>query len=312
MPTKWNASDIGDLTGRTILVTGANSGIGLEASRQFLGHGANVVLAVRNLDKGAAAKAEISGPSSVDRVTILQLDLGSLASIRTAAATFLADHGRLDILVNNAGIMMTPEGVTADGFELQLGTNHLGHFALTGLLLDALLATPDARVVTIASLAHENGTMNFDNLMFEHGGYSPMAAYGRSKLANLLFAYELQRRLTAHGSTMKSVAAHPGLAATNLGDHFFQRWYLRPAKPVLSALIQGPDKGALPTLRAATDPTVTGGEYFGPTGFKGYGGEPAVVTSNAASHSIGDATQLWDRSVALTGVDYGAFDGRTS
>jgi NAD(P)-dependent dehydrogenase (short-subunit alcohol dehydrogenase family) len=312
MTSKWTTADIGDLTGKTVLVTGANSGIGLEASREFLANGATVVLAVRNLDKGTTAIDEISNKSSRSRAELIELDLGSLASVRSAAEAFTSTCDHLDILVNNAGIMMVPEGRTADGFELQLGTNHLGHFALTGRLLGTLLATPDSRVVTIASLAHENGLMDFDNLMFEGGGYTPTAAYGRSKLANLLFAYELQRRLSAIETTSVSTAAHPGLAATNLGDHLLDQWYLRPVKAVLTVAIQGSDKGARPTLRAATDPIVTGGEYFGPTGFRSFGGAPNIVASNEASMSQRDAVRLWERSIELTGVAYDQLAGTDS
>jgi NAD(P)-dependent dehydrogenase (short-subunit alcohol dehydrogenase family) len=200
--------------------------------------------------------------------------------------------------------MMVPYGLTVDGFERQFGTNHLGHFALTGRLFATLLATADSRVVTVASLAHRSGAMNFDNLMFAGGGYTPVAAYGRSKLANLLFAYELQRRLTAAGSSMVSVAAHPGVAATNLGDHFFERWYLAPLKPVMKLALASSADGARSTLRAATDPGVRGGEYFGPCGLGGQRGAPDVAQSNAASRNEADAARLWQCSEELTGVSF--------
>lgn len=300
-PAAWTTADIGDQTGRTVVVTGANSGIGLEAAQILDQRGATVILAVRTVAKGEAAARSLS-----DRAVVMHLDLGDLASVRAFAEEFLQNNERLDLLVNNAGIMMTPKAETADGFELQFGTNHLGHFALTGLLLGPLLATDSSRVVTISSMAHQSGTLAFDNLMFEGGGYSPMAAYGRSKLANLVFSYELQRRLAGAGSSTVAIAAHPGVSTTSLGDHLFAKWYSKPLKPVLSQIFQSADKGALPTLRAATDPGLTGGEYIGPAGFREYRGNPVVVGSSDASTSEENGKRLWDASVELTGVGYEA------
>ena len=305
---KWTAADLPDLNGVVVVVTGANSGIGLEATRELARRGAHCVLACRNLDKAQAALDDVHGDVAEASLEVIELDVASLASVRLFAEEFSERHGRLDLLVNNAGIMMVPFGQTDDGFERQLGTNHLGHFALTGLLLDTLLATDASRVVNIASLAHRSGRMDFDDLMFERGGYTPMSVYGRSKLANLLFTYELQRRFAAAGADTVAVAAHPGISSTSLGDHLFNQWYLSPMKPLMSLVLQGSDKGALPTLRVATDPTVAGGEYFGPGGFQEQRGHPVRVYSNSASHDVEDAARLWDVSEALTGVRYDALD----
>jgi len=200
---------------------------------------------------------------------------------------------------------MVPYGLTADGFERQFGTNHLGHFALTGLLLDLLLQTPGARVVNVSSTAHNFGTMDFDNLLYEGGkGYSPVGAYGRSKLANLLFTYELQRRFESTGANAIAVAAHPGVSDTNLTGHFENRWYFKMMRPVLERMGQSAAMGALPSIRAAVDRHVTGGQYFGPDGIGEVKGYPVIVTSNAASHQANDARQLWKVSEQLTGVRY--------
>jgi NAD(P)-dependent dehydrogenase (short-subunit alcohol dehydrogenase family) len=234
----------------------------------------------------------------------MQLDLASLESVRFFAEAFKAKYEHLDLLVNNAGIMMVPYGLTKDGFELQLGTNHLGHFALTGLLLDTILATPGARVVNVSSGGHRFGTMDFNDLMFEGGnGYSGRAAYGRSKLANLLFTYELQRRFEAAGANAEAFAAHPGGSNTNLGNHLLEGWYIKPFAPyLLNVITQSSAMGALPTIRAAVDPNARGGQYYGPDGFMEQRGYPVIVQSNAKSHNLADAKKLWQVSEELTGV----------
>jgi NAD(P)-dependent dehydrogenase (short-subunit alcohol dehydrogenase family) len=210
------------------------------------------------------------------------------------------------VLVNNAGIMMVPYGRTADGFEQQFGTNHLGHFALTGLLFDRLTSTPGARVVNVSSGGHRFGTMDFDNLMFADGqGYTPMKAYGRSKLANLLFTYELQRRFEALGVPAQALAAHPGVSDTNLANHLLPGWAAPVLRPLLARLVQSATMGALPTLRAAVDPQAGGGDYFGPDGPSERGGYPVKVNSNEASHNLADAQKLWQVSEQLTGVSFG-------
>ncbi|WP_341953275.1 oxidoreductase [Salinibacterium sp. TMP30] len=302
--TEWTASDIGDLTGKVVIVTGANSGLGFETSRALLTAGAHVVMTMRTAEKAAAAKSALLNDLGEVSLETMLLDLADLESIQHFSEEFHGKHSQLDLLVNNAGIMMTDAQLTIDGFESQLGTNHLGHFALTGRLLDLITATPGARVVSLSSLAHGWGFMEFGNLMFQNGSYTPRAAYGRSKLANLLFTYELQRRFESAGIDATSVAAHPGTAGTGLADHMFNRWYLRPLKALVFLGIQTPKQGARPSLRAATDPSATGGEYFGPSGRKEYRGAPVRVESSPASHSEVDAAKLWTESERLTGVNY--------
>jgi NAD(P)-dependent dehydrogenase (short-subunit alcohol dehydrogenase family) len=301
----WTTANMPDLSGKVIVVTGANSGIGFEAAKEFARKGAQVILACRNMEKAQAALDELKAELPHAQAEIMQLDLASQASVHHFANEFLSRYDRLDILVNNAGIMMVPYGTTEDGFERQLGTNHLGHFALTGLLIDRLLATPGSRVVNVSSSAHQMGSMDFANLNYEDGvGYSPQGAYGRSKLANLLFTYELQRRYDAAGVDAMAVAAHPGISETNLGAHLYDRWYFKPLVPFMGQLLQGADMGALPTLRAAVDPTVAGGDYYGPDGFMEQRGYPVQVSSSAASHNRDDAAQLWQLSEEMTGVHY--------
>jgi NAD(P)-dependent dehydrogenase (short-subunit alcohol dehydrogenase family) len=300
---KWTTEDIPDQTGRIAVVTGANTGLGLETAKALAARGASVVLAVRDLDRGKRAAATITTASPGADVTIQKLDLSSLDSVRAAAADLRSAHDRIDLLVNNAGVMYTPRHITADGFELQFATNHLGHFALTGLLLDRLLAVDGSRVVTVGSFGHRiRSRIDFDDLTFEHG-YSRVAAYGRSKLANLLFTYELQRRLTEAGTTTIAVAAHPGGSHTELDRNLPMP--LRALSAVISPLMaQSAAMGALPSLRAATDPTVVGGQYYGPGGFRELRGHPTVVASSRRSHDADTQRRLWTISEDLTGVTY--------
>ncbi|MEO8816394.1 MAG: SDR family NAD(P)-dependent oxidoreductase [Mycobacterium sp.] len=300
---KWTASDVPDQAGRVAVVTGSNTGIGYATAAVLADRGARVVLAVRNLDKGNAAAARIRAASPHADVTLAQLDLSSLDSVRTAADALRSAYPRIDLLINNAGVMWTPKQVTDDGFELQFGTNHLGHFALTGLLLDHLLAVQGSRVVTVSSLGHRmRAAIHFDDLQWE-SSYSRIAAYGQSKLANLLFTYELQRRLAANGTTI-AVAAHPGGSNTELARNVPA--ILRPAEKLLGPLLfQSPAMGALPTLRAATDPNVQGGQYYGPDGFGEQRGHPKLVGSSRQSHSRELQQRLWQVSEELTGVDFG-------
>lgn len=303
---KWTVANMPDLTGKVIIVTGGNSGIGFEAAKEFARKGAQTILACRSMDKAEAALVELQAEILNAPAEIMQLDLASLASVRQFAEAFKAKYDRLDVLVNNAGIMMVPYAQTEDGFERQLGTNHLGHFALTGLLFELLLKSPDARVVNVSSAAHHRGNMDFDNLMYENGnGYTPMGAYGRSKLANLLFTYELQRRFEALGAKAMATAAHPGISQTNLAAHMVDRWYLKPLMSLASLMMQSAAMGALPTIRAAVDPAAKGGQYFGPDGPGERSGYPVVVTSTDASYNEADARQLWQVSEQLTGVRYG-------
>lgn len=305
MSQKWTTEEMPELTGKIIVVTGANSGVGYEAAKAFAQKGAQTILACRNMQKADAALARLKRDVSNAHAEIMELDLASLTSVRQFANAFKEKYDKLDILVNNAGIMMVPYGKTEDGFERQLGTNHLGHFALTGLLLDYFEDREDACIVNVSSNAHHNGTMDFDNLLFEGGtGYTPMGAYGRSKLANLLFTYELQRRLSAAGHHYKAVAAHPGISSTSLADHLFKRWYLRWTRPLFNLLVQNAEMGALPIIRAAVDPNAKGGSYYGPDGPGERGGYPIIVQSNPASHNLEDARRLWEISEELTEVHY--------
>jgi NAD(P)-dependent dehydrogenase (short-subunit alcohol dehydrogenase family) len=299
--SKWTTANIPDQTGRTAVITGANTGLGYETAAALAAKGAQVVLAVRNLEKGKDAADRIAAASPGAQVALQELDLTSLESVRAAAEQLKANYDAIDLLINNAGVMMTPKSTTKDGFELQFGTNHLGHFAFTGLLLDRVLATSGSRVVTVSSTAHRfiRG-IRFDDLQWERD-YSRARAYGQSKLANLMFTYELQRRLA--GTNSIAVAAHPGGANTELG-----RNTPAPIRIVFDVvgplLIQGADMGALPTLRAATDPGVLGGQYFGPDGFAEQRGYPKVVASTQASHDTDAQRRLWAVSEELTGVVY--------
>jgi len=303
MTSKWTAADVPDQSGRLAVVTGANTGIGYETAAVLAGKGARVVIAVRDLDKGRKAVDAIARLHPGADVTVQELDLSSLASIRSAADSLRAAFPRIDLLINNAGVMYPPKQVTADGFELQFGTNHLGHFALTGLLLDSLLDVPGSRVVTVASVAHRKmADIHFDDLQWERS-YNRVAAYGQSKLANLMFTYELQRRLAAKGAPTIAVAAHPGISNTELTRHI--PGSSLPGFSRLAGLVtNSPAVGALATLRAAADPEVQGGQYYGPSGFQEMIGHPVLVSSNAKSHDVDVQRRLWTVSEELTGVKY--------
>jgi NAD(P)-dependent dehydrogenase (short-subunit alcohol dehydrogenase family) len=310
----WTTDNIPDLTGKVIIVTGANSGLGYEAAKEFARKGAQTIMACRDMNKAQAALAQIQVEIPHAPAEIMQLDLASLQSIHRFAEAFTEKYDRLDVLLNNAGIMMPPMSrydTTEDGFERQFGINHLGHFALTGVLIDLLRRTPGSRVVNVSAVVHHAGKMDFDNLMYENGrGYSPTRAYCRSKLANLLFTYELQRRFEAAGVNAIAVAAHPGGSDTNLYRYITGKWWGRLLRPVLNRpalnriFMQSAAMGALPSIRAATDPNVTGGQYYGPGGLLGVKGYPVVAKSNKASHNKADAQQLWRVSEELTGVRY--------
>jgi NAD(P)-dependent dehydrogenase (short-subunit alcohol dehydrogenase family) len=289
--SRWASADLPSLTGKTFVVTGANSGIGLAAARALGGAGAHVVLAVRDPDRGERAAATVPGSREVRT-----LDLADLASVRSFAEGW---DGDVDVLVNNAGVMATPERRTKDGFELQIGTNHLGHFALTNLLLPHVRD----RVVTVSSGAHRMGSIRLDDLNWERGGYKAWAAYGQSKLANLLFTLELQRRLSEAGSDVDALAAHPGWAATNLQQHTGSRLQNTLMQIGNRLIAQSDSAGALPTLYAATQDLV-GASYVGPDGFREGRGHPTLVGRSEAASDAAVARKLWTLSEELTGVEF--------
>jgi NAD(P)-dependent dehydrogenase (short-subunit alcohol dehydrogenase family) len=302
----WTAADVGDQSGRIAVVTGATSGLGLETARVLAQNGATVVLAGRDQGKTSAAVGVIRASRPTAVVETADLDLTSLESVRVAAAELTARFPKLDLLINNAGVMMPPYSLTKDGFELQFGTNHLGHFALTGLLMSSLLAVPGSRVVTVSSNGHRAGRMNFADLQSAKH-YQKAAAYGRSKLANLMFTYELQRRLAAARAQTIALAAHPGNARTDLTRHLpgVVEAAMSPRFGLLNSWwVQDGSMGALPTLRAATDPDVIGGTYYGPEGPFQFTGYPVVVTSSVRSHNREAQRRLWVESEQLTGVTY--------
>lgn len=293
----WTAEQLGDQTGRVAIVTGSNSGIGFETARVLADKGATVVMACRNLDKANPKADEIRNAHPGANVEVMELDLSDLDSVRRFAEAFRAKHSRLDLLINNAGIMVPPYGKTAQGFETQFGVNHLGHFALTGSLLDLITNTPGSRIVTVSSMAHQFGKIQFSDLNWEKG-YKAQPAYGQSKLANLLFTYELQRRLAAAGKDTLAVAAHPGWTETGLQEH------AKAIKFMNRFFGQEPLMGALPTLYAATESDVNGAEYYGPSGFMEMNGPPKKVKSNRRSHDQNVAERLWNISEDLTGVRF--------
>jgi len=299
MANRWTLEAVPDQSGRVAIVTGANSGIGLETARALAHRGAKVVLACRNPAKALSALDDIRKGAPGCTVEALPLDLSNLAGVRAFATGFLAGRDRLDLLVNNAGVMIPPYGKTADGFELQFGTNHLGHFALTGLLLPLLRATAGARVVTVASLAHRSGRIVFDDLDWHRRRYSAWLAYGQSKLANLLFHFELARRLQASGDGTIAAAAHPGWTNTDLQRH---SGFMSRMNPLLA---MSPAQGALPTLYAATSPGVRSGQYFGPDGWFEVAGHPREVGCSRAARDPALAARLWQVSEELTGVGFG-------
>jgi NAD(P)-dependent dehydrogenase (short-subunit alcohol dehydrogenase family) len=300
--SKWNTADIPDQSGRVAVITGSNTGLGFETAKALAAKGARVVLAVRNLEKGKEAASAIAADSPGADLTLQELDLSSLDSVRSAADQLNAEQDHIDLLINNAGLMYpSPRQTTKDGFETQFGTTHLGHFALTGLVLDRLVKTPGSRVVTVSSIGHRiNAAIHFEDLQWERS-YNRVAAYGQSKLANLLFTYELQRRLAPHGTTI-ALAAHPGGSDTDLMRHLPSA--LQFALPVMRPLFQPAAMGALPTLRAATEPGLVGAEYFGPDGLGGVRGYPEQVSSSAQSHDVDLQRRLWAVSEELTGVTY--------
>jgi NAD(P)-dependent dehydrogenase (short-subunit alcohol dehydrogenase family) len=302
---RWTEANVPDQKGRTVVVTGANTGIGFETARVLAGRGACVVLACRDAKKAETASNRITGLVPNTDVHTVQLDLASLASVRGAAAELRSAYRGIDLLINNGGVMEPPYERTADGFELTFATNHLGHFALTGLLLEQLLERPGSRIVTVSSEGHARGVIAFGDLQSENG-YEPAEAYCQSKLANLLFTYELDRRLRAAGTKTLAVACHPGIVLTNLyrTRSKLERAPLSPRLRLLnSRFTQSTRMGALPTLRAATEPSAGGGEFYGPPR-RGYTGYPVRVESSPRSHDEDAQRRLWQESERLTGVAY--------
>ncbi|MFD1873450.1 oxidoreductase [Hymenobacter bucti] len=298
MRTKWSLAQVPPQPGRVAVVTGANNGLGYETALALASKDVVVILACRDASKAEAAKSRIVRACPSAQVSCLPLDVSSLRSVREFAKQFCQQHDRLDLLLNNAGVMMPPYRVTENGFENQLATNYLGHFALTGRLLPRLTATPGSRVVSVSSLSYKWAELDFDDLQAQRG-YRRRKAYGQSKRACLVFGYELQRRLAAAGHGTRSVAAHPGLAKTNLDQYF-------PAliRPLGSLFLQPAAQGALPLLYAALAPDIQGGEFIGPNGFQQLRGYPTQVASDDNSHDPAVAARLWQASEELTGCRY--------
>ncbi|MBD3321176.1 MAG: SDR family NAD(P)-dependent oxidoreductase [Chitinivibrionales bacterium] len=295
--SKWTHKDMPDCMDKKAVVTGANSGLGFYTARALVQKGAEVILACRNLHKAIEAREEIETTCEGCITSVMQLDLSSLASVRKFSEEYAKRYDRLDILINNAGVMAPPYAKTEDGFELQFGTNHLGHFALTGLLINLLLPSRGSRIVTVSSGAHYIGAMDFDTLNWEKN-YARWPAYGRSKLANLLFTYELQRKLDRANAGTIAAAAHPGWAATNLQR---ESLFFRTFNPLFG---QKPGQGAWPILYAATAHDVQGGDFFGPGSFFGLRGHPKKTRSSERSYDQTTAGRLWEISEKLTGVHY--------
>lgn len=296
--SKWTKDNIPSQKGKIVIITGSNTGLGKEASRVLAEKGAEIIMAVRNTSKGEVAAQEIRNELPGAVLKVMKLDLGSLSSIKSFAEQFVRQYDKLDILINNAGVMMCPYAKTEDGFEIQMGTNHLGHFALAGLLMPLLKKTKDSRIVATSSVGHNMGNIDFTDLNWEKRKYNTSRAYGDSKLANLYFTYELARRLKDEPNSPMPVAAHPGVTATDLDRHsrFFRFFNFFVAQKV--------EIGTLPTLRAATDPNACAGDYYGPANLKGMRGYPQKTDSNLLSKDVVKAQKLWSLSEKLTGIIY--------
>jgi NAD(P)-dependent dehydrogenase (short-subunit alcohol dehydrogenase family) len=302
--SKWTPQQIPSQQGRLAIVTGANSGIGYQTARHLSRAGATVIVACRNREKGEAARAKIVAGNATAKVEVRALDVADLDSVRRFASEFLNENKPLDLLINNAGVMSIPERrTTPQGFETQFGTNHLGHFALTGLLLPALLRRPNSRVVTVASLAHQRGKLNFDDLNAERG-YDPRGAYQQSKLANLVFGLEFDRRLRARSAETASMIAHPGVALTNIVSGMGSGLKARILNALLPLVAQSDDRGSWPLLYAATSPEAHGGGYYGPDGIAEVKGTPVEVKPKRHALDTAAGKRLWDISETLTGVHY--------
>lgn len=295
---KWESNNVPDQKGRVTIITGSSSGIGYETARVLASKNATVIIAVRNLQKGNDAADKILGQHPNVDVKVMELDLANLESIHKFAVEFKKNFNRLDLLINNAGVMMPPYSKTADGFELQFGTNHLGHFALTGLLFDLIKATPGSRIVNVSSSGHNYGDLDLDDLSWEKRPYKKMKSYADSKIANLYFTYELQRRVDRNGGSPLVTAAHPGWTATELQRHAGLIRFLN------NFFSQDITMGALPMLYAAVGANVKGSDYYGPSGWREMKGYPKKVESNELSHNEEIAKKLWKISEELTGVKF--------
>lgn len=300
----WNEDNIKDLTDKVIIVTGANTGLGFEASKIFASKGAFVIMACRNIEKAEDARNRIMIAHKDAKLVIMKLDLSSLNSIKEFVKSYKIRFNKLDILLNNAGVMAIPYSKTDDGFEMQNGINHLGHFALTAQLFDLLKKTKDSRIVNISSGAHKSGKIDFDNYMYENGGYSKFKSYSRSKISNLFFTYELDRRIKAKVYDIKVLAAHPGASNTDLFRGMNGKWYSKPFGYLTDKVIQSAYMGSLPGVRACVDESAQSGEYYGPSGRLEMKGYPVVVESNKLSHDEEHAKKLWDISEKLTGIKF--------
>lgn len=292
--TNWTADYIGDLNGKIAIVTGSSSGIGLETARVLANKNATVIIAVRNMDKGHVAESIIKSQNANAKLKVMELDLASLASVKAFTKSFKNSYSHLNFLINNAGVMVPPKSKTKDGFELQMGTNHLGHFALTIQLIDLLKKTPNARIVNVSSLAHKGGKINFDDLHWEERNYKKWNSYGDSKIANLYFSFQLGKKLKKYG--IKVTSAHPGWTATELQRHTGLTSFLN------KFFAQNVSMGALPTLRALTDDTAMSGDYFGPNGFGELKGHPILVQPSKQAKKELIAEKLWNVSEQLTGI----------
>lgn len=301
--TNFDIEKISGQRGRIAIVTGANTGLGFETARGLAGTGMRVIMACRDIEKAQEAKGRILKEYSGADLEIMLVDLSRFVSVRNFAISFLARYNRLDLLINNAGIMIPPFSITEDGFESQFGVNYLSHFLLTGLLFNTISNTNGSRIVALASNAHRKATIDFEDLNWEKRKYSPLAAYGQSKLACLLFAFELNRRIQMKGLQTLSVAAHPGVSVTELVRNI-PKWVMILGKPVTALLTHSPEKGARPTLMAALASDVKGGEYFGPQGPKEWTGKPGRAESTALANDVNVANKLWEISEKLTGVYY--------
>jgi NAD(P)-dependent dehydrogenase (short-subunit alcohol dehydrogenase family) len=303
--TTWTTDNIPDLTSKTIIVTGGNSGLGLEAIHAYAAKNANIIMACRSTAKGEKAKQEVLKIHPKANITVSKLDLADLNSIRAFATDFEKNHPTLDILLNNAGIMMTPYQLTKDGFESQLGTNHLGHFALTGLLLDCLKNCPKSRVINVSSIAHKKANIDFDNLLCKDGvNYSPYQVYRSSKLANLLFTDGLQTFFETQKIDCMAVSAHPGVSDTNLFSHLAPAWLTTFLRPLMLLMMQEARRGALPELRASVDSSTKGRDYYGPDGRREMKGDPILVQTDSVFLTKENASKLWKASEVLTSIIY--------